>query len=558
MMKDIFKHKVQAGLAVMVTAASLAVSCTDTWDDHYGQEPAAQGKTLWQSIAEDGELSQFARVLQSCGYDRRLNDRQVFTVFAPVLDEHKTDSLINVYNEDKKKGVKDSENAMIVQFLNNHIALYNHSVSSVTNDSLYMWNGKNIKLTSTAFGNEGFRGDQLVASNGVLYKINGIQPYFRNIWEQVQHDPRLSHLSDYIAKFSRYVLDTDASVPGGVVDGNIVYLDSVVYFYNSLMLGWGQINHEDSSYIMLAPVNEVWDAKVKQYKNYYVYHKNVSGKDSLQQLHATAAVLEDLVYNRNEQRSIEDSICSTTYSPFAPRYSVYRNPFKPGGIFYGREEMKCSNGTLYVAEDFPMHPEQSYFMRAFKVEAETEAYYTVENENVTNCTDRTVPSTSPFRVSMDKFLMISSVGNSNTQVTFSFPNILSGVYYDIYCVFVPAIAYSEYATPQERLPYRATFHLSYRKDDGTYNNENLSRPLDNPNPVPGLQNRYYVTRPDVMDTVLVARNQQFPVTNIGDNETELKLQIRSSVSQSEQTTYSRTMRIDCFLLRPHVEKEGEE
>lgn len=555
MMEYIFKYRIQTGLAAMMVAASLSVSCTDTWDDHYGKGQEVHGNTLWQNISEDGELAQFARVLKSCGYDTRLNDRQVFTVFAPVIDKQTADSLIDVYTTEKNRGVKESDNSMIVQFLNNHIALYGHSVSGETNDSLYMWNGKNMKLTSTTFGSYELLAGQRVSSNGILYKVGGIQPYFRNIWEQIQFDPRLSHLSDYISRFNRYELDPDASVPGGVVDGNIVYLDSVTYFYNSLISSLGYINREDSSYIMMAPVNDVWDEKVEQYKRYYVYNNKVTGRDSLQNLRATSALLEDLFYNRNTQRSIEDSICSTTYSSFTPGYSVYEKPFQPGGIFYGMEQLDCSNGTLYVAEQFPIHPEQSYFMRTFNMEAETESYYEVENEDVTNCFERTLPNTSEFKVSKDKFLLISAVRTSNTSVTFSLPNILSGCYYDIYCVFVPAIAYDENATAQERLPYRASFYLSYKQQNGTYYNERLNTALENPNPAPGQQKRYYVTQPDVVDTVLVVKNMKFPVTNIGDNETEVKLQIRSNVNQSEQTVYSRTMRVDCFLLRPHVEED---
>ncbi|MCM1107754.1 MAG: fasciclin domain-containing protein [Clostridium sp.] len=550
------KYKIQTGLAAMVAATSLTVGCSDAWDDHYGNGSEVQGNTLWQVVSNDGQLTQFARVLDCCGYSTRLNDRQVFTVFAPVIDEHTADSLIEVYNTEKQRGVKDTENAMIVQFLNNHIALYGHSVSSQTNDSLYMWNGKNMRLTSTAFGNHRFVGDgQQVASNGILYKIDGIQPYYRNVWEQVQYDPRISHIADYISTFSRYELDTDASVPGGVVDGNIVYLDSVMHFTNDLIGALGWINREDSSYIMMAPVNDVWDDKLEQYKQYYVYNSRVTGRDSLQQVRAAAALLEDLVFNRNTQKSIEDSICSTTYSPFTPGYSVFQKPFQPGGLFYGMEKVECSNGFLYVAEQFPIHPEQSYFMRAFAMEAESDRYYTIDDENLTNCYERTVPAASEFDVSDDKFLLIASARTSNTSVTFSLPNVLSGCYYDIYCVFVPAIAYDENATAQERLPYRASFYLSYKQANGTYYNERFTTALNNPDPKPGIQARYYVTEPDVMDTVLVAKNIKFPVTNIGDNDTEVKLQLRSNVSQSDQTKYSRNMRVDCFLLRPHVEEE---
>ena len=71
----------------LFTFLPFMTSCSDTWDDHYeGKAQGAQDGTLWQAIKQNGSLSNFASVIEACGYDKSLAGSQVFTVFAPTND----------------------------------------------------------------------------------------------------------------------------------------------------------------------------------------------------------------------------------------------------------------------------------------------------------------------------------------------------------------------------------------------------------------------------------------------------------------------------------------
>ena len=87
------------GLALV---ALTFTACADTWDDHYDNKGEGMNDaSLWQAITQDGNLSNFAKVVQACGYDKALNSSQVFTVFAPTNENfsaQEAEELIAGYN----------------------------------------------------------------------------------------------------------------------------------------------------------------------------------------------------------------------------------------------------------------------------------------------------------------------------------------------------------------------------------------------------------------------------------------------------------------------------
>ena len=73
-------------MAVVACSALLAMSCTDYLDYNTVPEatnPAAD-KTLWENIAENENLTDFAAILKSMGYDEVLNAAHTYTVWAPM------------------------------------------------------------------------------------------------------------------------------------------------------------------------------------------------------------------------------------------------------------------------------------------------------------------------------------------------------------------------------------------------------------------------------------------------------------------------------------------
>ena len=196
----------KAWLGLAALALPLA-SCSD-WDDHYDPSTGDEGSktTLWQAISSQSELSNFARVLKGCDYDRNLSGSQTYTVFALTNDgltADQADSLVSAYQEQKNKGVRDNDNTVIRQFVQNHISLFTQPVSTLTNDTLTMLNGKMEPVSPTAIGKETFITSNALHTNGVLFTIGKKIDYFPHIFEYLGIDNSIDSAYQFINSYSR-------------------------------------------------------------------------------------------------------------------------------------------------------------------------------------------------------------------------------------------------------------------------------------------------------------------------------------------------------------------
>ena len=318
------------GLALV---ALTFMACSDTWDDHYDKKGEGTiDATLWQAITQDGNLSNFAKVVQACGYDKALNSSQVFTVFAPTNDQfsaQEADELIAGYNAEKGKVIED-DNTVIKEFIQNHIAMYTHSVAPTSNDSLVLMNGKKTMLTANAFGNNQILTNNQHYSNGVLFTIQGKAQYFPTVFEYLRKDADLDSIASffYNDRFYRKEFVPERSVAGGLENGKTVYLDSVFVQQNDLWdYLWAYTNEEDSTYWMVVPTNQEWKKLIEEYEGtkdhpgYFVYDKNVPFRDSMAYTMPRLAIVNGTTFSRtlNPDTHLTDSALSTSA---AERYSV--------------------------------------------------------------------------------------------------------------------------------------------------------------------------------------------------------------------------------------------
>ena len=180
--------------AVLAFLALGAVSCTDTWDDHYKQGSMGEGN-LWESIKSNQQLSNFAKVIEATGYDKSLASSQVFTVFAPTNDaftDADANEVINLYQTDLAKGYKGDKNTAIKEFVMNHIALYNYTIANESPDTtIRMMNGKYLGLTNSTFSGKPFTSTNTVTGNGILFTLAEKADFVPNIFEYVKNDPEL-------------------------------------------------------------------------------------------------------------------------------------------------------------------------------------------------------------------------------------------------------------------------------------------------------------------------------------------------------------------------------
>ena len=155
------------------------------------------------------------------------------------------------------------------EFIQNHIALYNYSISESSSDSLVLMNGKKTLLSASSFCNSPILSTNGLYNNGVLFTIQGKAHYFPTVFEYLRKDADLDSLANffYNSRFYRKEFIPGRSVPGGLVDGKTVYLDSVFAQQNDLWdMLWAYTNEEDSTYWMVAPTNKEWKKLIEEYE----------------------------------------------------------------------------------------------------------------------------------------------------------------------------------------------------------------------------------------------------------------------------------------------------
>lgn len=548
--------------AAVLFALALCGACADTWDNHYGDGGTGMpmGGSLWETLEADGNLTHFTRVVKECGYDVVLDGTQTYTVFAPTdsrFTSHMADSVIELYKKYNGGNMRRDDNPAIRQFLQNHIALYKKPVSTLTQDTLVMMNGKYQMLTADAVGSEKLLSTNTLCGNGMLFTVSAPLDYNPNVFEYLGIDSELDSVYNFLSAYNIYEFQPEKSVAGGIVDGKTVYLDSVVELRNSLLNTLGLINSEDSSYWMLAPTNQIWEEKLAEYEPYFNYSNVVKNRDSLQFVNTRLAVIGGAIFNRSENpdEAFRDSACSTQAQSYEMRkymqadpYYIFYRPFDAGGIFDGTEDVVCSNGHVRKASDYRID-KYNTFLQTVKVEAE----YSSSQDTVLNAetplTVRTVSESNPFygKVSGNAYVDVEPKAelapDKYPQLTLSVPGLVSNVGYDIYVVFAPVLATDPLASEYNRLPNYFSAAVSYVLQSGAW-----SRPFQGP---------AKATQRDVVDTVLVASNRVFPVSSMGMSQAQVKLNIISRVTASQTSLYSRTMHIDCVLFVPHRDDSEE-
>lgn len=547
--------KMKKYISYIMLAVGL-VACTDEWDGHYAEDKSTEG-TLWAAIQARSELSNFARVIEATGYGERLESSQMFTVFAPVnehFSEAEAEELIAEYESLKKQGIREEDNRVVGQFVQNHIALFNRSVSSLTNDSITLMNGKYETLTAKKFGERSILTSNQYVGNGVLFTIEAPEEYFPNVFEYIGQNGQSDSLYEFLNLYSVYEFDPDKSVAGDIVDGKTVYLDSVFHLTNSLLREYGHINREDSCYLALVPTDHVWRQLYGEYVGYFNFNDLTTKRDSMVRTYTRRAIADGTIFNLNTQAaSLRDSARSTAYEELyngvlsyaEPRYYIYRNPYAGGGAFEGAQETVCSNGRVLMQDDWKIDIRETFYQQ-IKVEAEANSYVDTIIQAKEPLSVRAVPQNNPFygKVSENYFMEAQPLTTaSSTSVRYNIPDQLSNIGYDIYAVFVPAIAYNENASAEDRLPCRVRFTLGYTEQDGTEKTASLRNPEDNA--------VNFETTPDVMDTLLVARNYVFPTCALGLEDPQVTLRVASNLTSSMSSRFTRTLRMDCIILKPH-------
>lgn len=511
----------------LLLGIALFASCqSENWLDHYAVNQDVKSRlTLWEQISKTEQLSKFTWALKKTGYDKQLATEQMFTVWAPV------DSLSDIDTTD----IDTDYEVLLKQYIQNHISKYSFSASGTTTEKVNLLNGKVAQFGlfngSYVIGDQNLITSNIAASNGILHLIGRKLPFFYNVWELLDSDSKFDSLSNYLHTYDRLFFDEANSIPGEIVDGKQVYLDSVVYNYNSMFLKLGWLNNEDSTYYAVYPTNIAWDEAYQRIKPFYNFYSTTATKitaDTLQRNYTRKAIIKDLVFRSNQYKN--DSLQSTSGN-------VLKTPFE------GTTEVNASNGKIYIANSFKYNSWDSW-NKVLRVEAERTTGRTPET--TTSVYERSYAGVDTLNISAKKYLQVSPKYTSGkTAVTFEIPNTLSGklntdsttkagTAYNVYCVFAPNIL-----TSNNPKSVYVTFTLYYTSESGTVT----------PKSFPVKTNTFFTVSPYFMTKVLVAPKMVFPYSEYGYSAPSVKLKV-SSFTSKEGTTDTRDMLIDCILLEP--------
>ena len=417
-----------------------------------------------------------------------------------------------------------------------------HLSFSLTNDTeqptdFFLLNTKRASIGNGQVMGVNLKEKNMRAKGGILHVLENTLPYRHNLYEVLINNDRYTKIGEQLTSYEEDEFSPSLSVEGDMVDGEQLYVDSVFIERNKLLELVGRIADEDSTFYMLVPTTDEWQRVWQEAMAYFRYDSKVEGGDSLQRLYANSALLADAIFSRTIQASPEDSLKTREYDKKYPKYHVFHKPFEEGGIFYGATPSACSNGTLYTTDKWPFTPQMTYQR---EIRCEGEAKGVIIDNTLSSYTTRHHVADS---VSENEYLVISPEKNtSNWTMTFKLSNTLAGTY-DICIVTLPQTVYDPTRTNLKPCQFQA--EINYVDENGnaqTYDCGNKQK---------------FKTRPEVVDTVVVAEDFKFPVCNYGQTNNKVTVKLRCSILAKDTPNYSREMLLDCIYLRPKKMKSEE-
>ena len=583
-MKNVIKtkgkiHAQMIGLSFIICHLSFSValfSCSDF--DDYNKEVAdvtpSANQTLWENIQQNGQLSDFAALLKKAGFDDELSQSHYYTVWAP---------LNGTFDASQYQGLNN--NALLRQFVKNHIADYGHSALGAIDEHVKMLNEKTYDFMGTSsytFGDRTVAQPNIPSNNGLMHTLNGSLAFYPNIYEYVTDSllaigKDIDSLRHYVLAYEQTYLDEDASVPGSIVDGMQTYVDSVIVTSNSLWWDLNiQMNNEDSTYTVLLPNNKAWLDSYNRIKDCYKYatttkaqiFENGSIASNPASINVDPAFWQDSLTCRQLMRNLffsnndaYNTWMEGTPSPYGSdtlRTTLRNKLSNPKEIMQqARHTVEFSNGKALVVDSLAMYPWETYSPERIAQAASSDNIGRVVTGSIEAW--RVTP-TNPEIEEFTYLHVIPSGSFGRPELDLLLPNVQSTTY-NIYCVFIPPIDYLN----AELLPNRVIFTLNYCDASGNLKDvefldeseENISSFQERFNLPDNASNRTTIRAfsndPTRIDTLYIGEFT-FPVCYAGlgnDYRPNIKITSPFSVFNKNLTSaFTRDLRIASIILRP--------
>ncbi len=603
----------------MLAAGMLAVtSCTDFSDYNDTDEGSFSPEgnmTLWESIQQNANLSDFKTLVERSGFSEALSQSHYYTVWAPANGTFNVSDYASLDND-----------LLLKQFVYNHVADYGHSASGSVEERVTMLNGKKYNFTGTGkytFNDVEVSQANIPSNNGVIHMLNGAAIYYPNLYDFLTDTVKAKELavdsiSRYFKTYENSVLDEKASVLGPIVNGRQTYSDSVMKVTNSIANSLrADLEVEDSSYTLLVPTNTAWEKQYAQIQNYF----NYIGTTSAQLFTTTAsgsielssspttfkvdnpAFLQDSLTKRSIVRNLvfsnsnpynqwlegEAAAGFTTDTLVSSVGSMLTNTVDLTSTFM-KEKIRFSNGVGRLVDSLA-----SYSWETYAPEYSYKATYNTNIARILNGNstrwnkiflDRTIGEYAKDG-SMSYLCVEPNGGYAKPELDVYLSNVLSTTY-DLYCVFVPEyFDNTKIESIDELLPNRVNFKLNYCDANGNLvdtlfldtsdaNKDSCASYLQRVKDEKGTsgtitmsasnKNVFYgfSNDPTKVDTVYIGR-VTFPVSyyGLGTNTNRIcpNIKITSPFSATNATfraAFKRDLRIAAVLAKPVELVEFEE
>lgn len=447
-MKNMFKHKLVAASALAI-ALFASYSCKE--DDHFiFPEPANTELSTLEVMKKDPDFASFLEVADKCGaLDSLLNQSRVYTVWAPVNEAVKKDSLIQCIEEGKRE-------AVFQQFVKYHIANNRHAANGEIepDNKLLMVNDKYVSFYGNTedgyiFGNSNIIESNILTKNGLVHKISNVTKYDPSIWEALATINSVASFWEFCKSFTIKEIDKGNSIPGPIVNQQQTYLDTVYYERNEILNlnNLGPVDNEDSIYITFVPTSEVWNNLVAEAPAFFRFNteewteEQIIEADSIANVRGAKEYLRYLTYSMTEQEFVDKQIdFENLPDSLIAMHRDYPDRKKfATAMFNTVETIKMSNGEIRVLGEMPFTPYDLWY-DTIKVEAENEGMVRRIGEG----NDATMSQAGLFttitldekkrnpayedELSQDRFVFANVDGSTHPTRTYFFKNVLSAKY----------------------------------------------------------------------------------------------------------------------------------
>lgn len=549
-MNTIIRHKILTG-AMLFSALLFGASCEDSEGLQVTPEVPYADKTLFEVVSADPQLTDFMEVLNACGEecaDSLLNKSRVYTLWAPVNETFNKDSILAEIEAGNRDDVFKT---FIMSHLSNHLKAANGELPEA--NKILLLNDKVAVFSGDYVNGYTFAGCKLVESNirvwnGILHKLATPAEYRYSVWEYMTVDPRLQGVADFLHSYNVTEFNAGQSILGPFQNGEQTYLDSVFTTSNRLLNSWsgvGELDREDSLYVLYLPTNEAWNEIVAKAEQYYRYDYSVFPKhnqemdsvyyDSIANYFPRWNVVKYLSFSQYEQKYVKspDSIMPANREgrerPLFAKSQLEQN------VIFTKE---LSNGVVKIVDSFPYN-EFELWHDTIKIEGENEKNRDDQvNTAIKYVTERNMNPDSAFadvKISGSSYVEALSERSAVT-LRYKVPNLLSANY-NVAFVFVPKHITNATIDPETLLPGSYTITLfNGLKQLSTYTISN---------------------DPTKVDTVYLEKNDERAVVSIPncgyfnkalDNEdVRIVIQIRSKYQNKK---FDPSILLDAILFEP--------